>query len=113
MEQIIDNKLVESFISNTKDIAELENKISNAIVSLKQELDLKTKVDSELREALKVAMRNTGVRKFENDILSLTYVAPTTRKTIDTAKLKEEKPELYEEYSKTSEVSDSIRIKIN
>ena len=113
MENQIENKLVESFIANDKEIAVIQDKISNAIISFKQELEVKTKLDTELRENLKIAMRNSDVRKFENDVLSLTYVAPTTRKSIDTAKLKEEKPELWEEYSKTSDVKDSIRIKIN
>ena len=112
MEKEIDKELVGSFLENAKEITLIEGKISVAIVEFQKELEEKSKKQSEIKEAIKVAMKEQGVKKFEDEVISLTYVASTTRKTIDTEKLKEEKPELWEEYSKESPVSDSIRIKI-
>jgi hypothetical protein len=40
----------------------------------------------------------------------MTYVAPTTRTTIDSTKLKKDHPEIAEQYSKTSNVSASVRV---
>ena len=44
--------------------------------------------------------------------MTVTYVKPTTRTSIDSAKLKKEMPEVVEKYSKTSNVKSSIRIKL-
>lgn len=42
--------------------------------------------------------------------IKVTYVAPNTRTSIDTKKLKEEEPELAKKFTKTSQVSASIRL---
>lgn len=58
------------------------------------------------------AMRNNGVKKYETDNLVITYVAPTARKTIDSERLKKELPDIAQEYSKSSEVKETVRIKL-
>ena len=40
----------------------------------------------------------------------LTYVSPSTRNTIDSKKLKEEEPELAKKFTKTSNVSATVRL---
>lgn len=42
--------------------------------------------------------------------VKLTHVAPSTRSTIDSKKLKEEEPELAKKFTKTTNVSASIRL---
>lgn len=64
----------------------------------------------ELRAAIMQAMEQNGITSFENDRIKLTYVAPTTRTAIDSAKLKKELPEVAEKYTKTSNVKASLRI---
>ena len=64
----------------------------------------------ELRAALMQAMEAHGVTSFENNRIKLTYVAPTTRTAIDSAKLKKELPEVAEKYTKTSNVKASLKI---
>lgn len=64
----------------------------------------------ELRAALMAAMEKAGVTKFENDKIRLTYVGPTTKTSIDSAKLKKDLPEVAEKYTKTSNVKASLRI---
>lgn len=51
-----------------------------------------------------------GVKKFENDIIRMTYTAPHTTRKIDTKALKAEQPEIAEKYTKESEVKASVRI---
>lgn len=80
------------------------------------ELDRQKKMleaqDKALRQELQEAMDKYGVKKFENDILKITYVEPTTRETIDSKKLKEELPAVAAKYTKISQVKGSVRIEV-
>lgn len=42
--------------------------------------------------------------------VKLTYVSPSTRTTIDSKKLKEEEPELAKKFTKTTNVSATVRV---
>lgn len=64
----------------------------------------------QVKSAILDAMERNSVKTFENDFLKITYVAPSTRTTIDSAKLKKEMPEVAEKYQKTSETKASLRI---
>lgn len=64
----------------------------------------------ELRAAIMAAMEQNGCTSFENERIKITYVAPTTRTAIDSAKLKKELPQIAEQYTKTSNVKASLRI---
>jgi hypothetical protein len=68
--------------------------------------------DKLMRRELETAMEQYGVKSFENDILKITYVEPTTRTSVDSAKLKKKYPSVFEECSKTSEVKGSDRITV-
>lgn len=79
-----------------------------------KQIDLQKKAAEEnagkLRQALLEAMREQDVKSFEDDNIKITYIAPTTRETIDSARLKKELPEVAEQYKKISNVKDSVRI---
>lgn len=68
--------------------------------------------EKEMRVQLMAAMEKYGVKSFENEDVKFTYVAATTRTTIDSAKLKKDLPEVAERYSKISKVSDSVKITV-
>ena len=91
---------------------------SNAMVIMQKiaDLDLQKKQleaqDKVVRQELQAAMDKYGVKKFENDILKITYVEPTTRTSIDSARLKKELPAVAEKYSKVSQVKGSVRIEV-
>lgn len=70
------------------------------------------KIKKNLKEDLLKAMEKHGVKKWDNEVMTITYTAPTTRTSIDSAKLKKDMPEIAEKYSKTSNVKSSIRIKL-
>lgn len=61
-----------------------------------------------LRGELLEAMKNNGVKSFENDEIRITYVDAFDRTTVDTKALKEDG--LYENYTKTSKVAESVKI---
>ena len=73
--------------------------------------DIKAK-EEELKNKILDAMRTHRVEKIESPELTITYIAPTKRETLDSKKLKEEKPDIYLEYVQVSDVKDSIRLKI-
>lgn len=73
----------------------------------KKELEEREK---EMRVALKQAMEEYGVEKFENDVIKITYKGEYERNTIDSKALKEDHPKIAKKYAKTSKVASSISI---
>lgn len=65
-----------------------------------------------MRTALLEAMEKYGVEKFDNELVKFTYVKATTRTSIDSTKLKKDLPDVAAKYSKTSNVSASVRIEV-
>lgn len=91
-------------------------KESVAILSRLADIEKQYKVMDEERETLKKqlleAMEQHLVTKWENDDMIINYVAPTTRTSIDSKTLKKDLPEVFEKYSKTSNVKSSVRFKL-
>ena len=79
------------------------------IVVQKKKLEEQEKI---MKKKLLQAMEQHGVKSFENAKVKFMYVAPTTRTTIDSKKLKADHPDIAEAYSKTSNVSASVRITV-
>lgn len=69
-------------------------------------------IQKEVKEKLKEAMEQNNVVKLDLGELKVSYRSPSTRTTIDSKKLKEDLPDIYEEYSKTSNVSSSISMSV-
>lgn len=93
----------------------LPKEIMPALMQL-QELEIHSakleEAKKQLKEDLLIAMEKHGVKKWDNEVMLITYTAPTTRTSIDSAKLKKDLPDVFNEYSKTSNVKSSIRIKL-
>ncbi|HAK43940.1 MAG TPA: hypothetical protein DCM59_16135 [Clostridium sp.] len=73
------------------------------------------KMDNErdkLKADLLAAMEKHNINKWENDVMAVTYTAPTTRTSVDSSKLKKELPDIFKKYSKTSNVKSSVRFKL-
>ena len=94
------------------DIAVLTEGTAEKIVEFERIVkDIKEKEDA-LKKAILEEMREHNLIKLETDELTLTYVAPTTRESLDTKAIKEELPQIYDTYCKLSTVKESLRIKI-
>lgn len=80
------------------------------------EIEAQYKRMDEERDKLKAdllsAMEAYGVEKWENEAMAVSYIAPTTRNSVDSAKLKKSYPGIYEECVKTSNVKSSVRFKL-
>ena len=68
---------------------------------------------TKIKEALLKAMEDNGIKKFENEKLTFTYVAPTTRKTFDKKAFEKAHPEIdLGQFDKVSNVKASVRIAV-
>ena len=79
------------------------------VVNMKKQCEEQEK---ELKDQLKQAMEKYGVKKFESDILNITYVAESVATSIDSAKLKKLHPDIAEECSKVSKKSAYIKVEV-
>lgn len=77
------------------------------LIQRKKQMD---ELEKELKAQLVKAMEAYGVKSFENDLIKMVYVAPTTRSSIDSARLKKDHPAIVEQYTKVSDVSASVRV---
>lgn len=79
-----------------------------------QNLEIQAKeikeTQAKLKDHLLAAMKKHNVKKWDSDLMTITYVAPTTRESIDSSRLKKELPDVAAEYTKISNVKDSIKI---
>ena len=66
--------------------------------------------EKEVKAALLEAHENGVEVKGADDLLQITFKKGSTRTTLDSKRLKEEQPEIFEEYSKTSETAPSVSI---
>ena len=92
-----------------EELEELEELMQD-IKSKEEELNLlKEKVDK-IKETLYGTMEKEGIKTVDRNKLKITYVAPSTRVSIDSKKLQKEEPEIYKKYVKTTTVAGSIKI---
>ena len=97
------------------DINDMLQKLSDlefAIMEIEQTAKSYEERAKQLREGLKAEMEKSGVKKWETDNIVVTYVNATERKGIDTTRLKEEQPSIYEQYLKVTNVNSTIKIKL-
>lgn len=92
------------------EVYEIESFIKS-VEETKKKAEAKQK---ELKQALIKAMEESGQHYYENEdgTMKISYVKPYTKETLDTARLKKEHQDIYEQYKKTSNVSASVKIKI-
>ena len=55
-------------------------------------------------------MEENGVKSIDNNLFKITYIDSYSKESIDTTRLKKEKPEIAAEYIKVSTVKPSVRI---
>ena len=108
----MDNLLIE--FSNTENkIASIEEEITKKVGNLLLEKENLQKQSETIKEQIKKAMEDTGTTSYKNEIMSISYVAPGTRNSVDSSKLKENYPDVYQDVLKTTNVNSYIKIKIN
>ena len=90
----------------------IANEVVQEVIRIERELkELKDK-QTELRDGLLKQMQNHNIKSFKTDGLILTRKLATTKTSLDSKMLQEKYPEIYNECLKTSEVKESLLIKI-
>ena len=84
----------------------------DTIITIENEIKKLKEMQDNYKEQLLKVMEENDVLKIEIPELTITRKAPTTRETLDSKKLKEDMPEIYDEYVKISDVKGSITIKL-
>ena len=80
------------------------------IIKAKEEQKRAEERQNAVYNAILKAMEEQGVKTYETDTMKITYVAPTKRVTLDTARLKKENPLMAKAYEKETETKASLRI---
>lgn len=76
----------------------------------KEELKVLEDKVGKIQDILYDTMGKEGVKTVDRGKLKITYVAPSTRVSVDSKKLQKEEPEIYNKYVKTTNVAGSIKI---
>lgn len=99
--------------------AAIEDDVVGPVIALEQliqDLDQQVKAAKQQQEILKESllkeMEERGLKTFEKNGVKITYVAPSTRSTLDSKAIKEKYPAIYEAHLKESQVKASIKITI-
>jgi predicted phage-related endonuclease len=105
-------QLVKSLTKTQSELATVEAQILEATAALQQKKQSLIEKDNEVRSAIKEAMIKNNVKKFDSDTLTITLISASERKTLDTAAIKEQEPDVYKRYLKVTPVAASVRIKV-
>lgn len=90
-------------ITEIAELEELIKMLDGQVKAAKQKQD-------ELKGALLQEMESRGLKSFEKGNLKITYVAPSTRATLDSKAIKEKYPAIYEAHLKETEIKASLKI---
>lgn len=86
--------------------------ITQTIATIAKEKERLDAEDKKMRQELEEAMNAYGIKDFENQFVKITHIDATTKTTVDSKKLKAELPDVYQKYSKVSNVKASVRISV-
>ena len=92
-----------------EELVDLEELMEKITVKEKELKLLKDMVDS-VKTVLYGTMEKEGIKTVDRGNLKITYVAPSSRTSVDSKKLEKEEPEIYKKYVKTTTVAGSIKI---
>ncbi len=92
-----------------KDLLQLTS-IESQIIEFKEAIKYLEMQKQESLSKLEEAMKREGVKKLETDRVLITFVEPSKSKTLDTARLKAEQPEIAEQYVKETERKGFVKI---
>jgi len=100
-----------------KPTLKIGNNILEALEEVKnhmQELEAKkAELETEERKLkghIAKLMREQDIKSFENELVKISYVAPYQRVTVDSKALKSDLPDVYEKYTKSTNIRESVRI---
>lgn len=73
--------------------------------------EVKAKIEL-MKQSLLQAMESGFVKRWKGERMTITYCEPSMRQIVDVERLKKERPDIYNEYTKISETKPSVKISI-
>lgn len=106
--------MMNEIIKMENGIAVLDAETSDKIAEFERQIKALKEAAETLKEAIKAEMEAKGIIKIADEVngLSITYIEPSDRETLDSKKLRAEEPDIYDRYVKMTPVKPSIRIKL-
>ncbi len=86
------------------------NSVESQIIEFKEAIKTLEAKKQESLSKLEEAMKREGVKKLETERILVTLVEPSKSKTLDTARLRAEQPEIAEQYVKETERKGFVKI---
>lgn len=84
----------------------------NVILQIENELAAAKARETELRTFLLKEMEEKGIKKVDTGYFTITYKDAYDKESVDSKRLREEQPDIYDDYCKISQVKSSIVIKV-
>lgn len=78
--------------------------------AIEQLTAVKKAIDGNIKDLIGEQYEKDGTSKIENNKFNFSYVAPTVRLTVDSAKLKSEYPDVYNSCIKSGSVAASLKV---
>ena len=92
--------------------AVLNAEISSQIAEFERQVKSIKAQEETLKKAILKAMEDNNIIRLETNDITVSYIAGTDRESLDTKSLKNDIPDIYDEYIKITKVKPSIRIKV-
>lgn len=86
--------------------------VEDEVAFLQMQADIANSKLDELKKGLYELMEKNNVKSWTGSKVRLTRILPTTSDSFDSKRFKEEQPELYKKYTKTSKKNGSLRMTI-
>jgi len=102
-----DHVVVTAELIKSEDFSKKYQSLDNLIDYL---TTIKKAVNAGIQKIIEADYEEKGESSIRSEDYTFTYVAPSTKTSFDSKKLKEDNPELYAKYVKTSNVSGSLRV---
>lgn len=88
------------------------SEVEDEIIKIEQQMKEWKERQDTLKKGLYDIMSEHNIKSYKGGKVLLTRVLPSTTETLDTKRLKEEMPEVYKQYVKTTNRSGSLKITI-
>lgn len=91
---------------------QLNPQTNNQLVLLETQIKTLTEKRDAIRDLLMQEMKENGIYKMENDEISILYMSESERETFDSVEFKKEHRAIYDLYTRTNKVKESVRIRL-
>ena len=106
------NQFMDELITVSNGVALLDAQTAAKIADFERKIKELKEAEDALKAAILEEMEEKGILSIKTEDMTVSYVASYDRESLDTKRLKEEKPEIFDEYVKFSTVKPTVKIKL-